>query len=58
LEEIKSTILKRQPVNVDTVPGALEISSCKNKTCLRNSPAGMDLKTCQTNCGNLNVKFS
>jgi hypothetical protein len=51
----KSTLWKRPPVNVDPVPGAapgaLQISSCKNKTCLRNRPKGMDLKTCQTNCG-------
>jgi hypothetical protein len=52
----KSTLWKRPPVNVAPVPGAapgaLQISECKNKTCLRNRPAGMDLKTCQTNCGN------
>jgi hypothetical protein len=52
----KSTLWKRPPVNVapapGAAPGALEISSCRNKTCLRNRPAGMDLKTCQTNCSN------
>lgn len=52
----KSTLWKRPPVNVapapGAAPGALQISSCKNKDCLRNRPKGMDLKTCQTNCNN------
>ena len=52
--QIKSTLWKRPPVNAAPVPGAapgaLAISECRNKTCLRNRPAGMDLKTCQTNC--------
>ena len=51
----KSTLWKRPPVNTASVPGAapgaLQISECKNKTCLRNRPKGMDLKTCQANCG-------
>lgn len=51
---VKSTLWKRPPVNVAPVPGAapgaLQISTCKNKTCLRNRPKGMVLKTCQENC--------
>jgi hypothetical protein len=51
---LKSTLWKRPPVNVapapGAAPGALEIANCKNKNCLRNRPAGMDLKTCQANC--------
>jgi hypothetical protein len=51
---VKSTLWKRPPVNAAPVPGAapgaLQITECKNKTCLRNRPAGMDLKTCQANC--------
>jgi hypothetical protein len=51
----KSTLWKRPPVGAPatpgSAPGALQIADCKNKVCLRNRPAGMDLKTCQTNCG-------
>jgi hypothetical protein len=50
----KSTLWKRPPANAapapGAAPGAFEIASCKNKTCLRNRPRGMDLKTCQSNC--------
>jgi hypothetical protein len=50
----KSTLWKRPSVNVqqtpEAAPDALQIVECKNKTCLRNRPSGMNLKTCQTNC--------
>lgn len=50
----KSTLWKRPPAGAapapGAAPGAFEIASCKNKTCLRNRPRGMDLKTCQSNC--------
>lgn len=53
--KFKTTLWKRPVANTlsrsaSGPPGAQQLSECKNKTCLRNRPAGMSLKTCQTNC--------
>jgi hypothetical protein len=52
--QFKSTLWKRPAQNAvrdeNYVPGALEISECKNKTCMRARLTGDALQACYANC--------